>query len=677
MTKQEIETLRSALEEQLSTRAIETLPQSYNPEKHSMRVIAASEKPTPMIDWERWMVVDEILKMDGMELPQGRAQVPLLDSHNRFSIESILGTAREFQTLNDQKEGTIYFSSTDRAKTAEQLARDGHLTDLSVGYRALESFFIPESEKQIIGGKEYAGPLRVTTKWQLKELSLVPIGADENAVTKSIRSNNAVMEQLQKIGMPVNASERELLTYMKRLFESTPPEQIGEAPVTITTKGEHNMDKATKTAEEIAAERNANETEIRAIGAAFENRIAGGKAVMDRIVKDAIDCQTTPELFRGTVYRKITDSDPLEIPDSALGLSKKEVKNYSVMRAIRGILKNENDVDATFERECSNEIAKKLGPPQGFYVPYEVQRAELNITPAQERVVRTILQRAGISQRDLNITTSTAGGNLVGTDLMAASYEDLLRAKLLAFQLGIQMLPGLRGNVTIPRATGDPTAYWIATEGDPTTESQPTFGQAALAPKTVGAWVDITRELMLQSTPAVDGIVLNAVAQVIARKFNTALFDGAAASGEPRGLINVSGIGTVDGTDFNWESAVEFETDVAEANADDYGPLAFVMRPSVRGTLKTRLKGSNTSGIYLVTGNEMNGYPVLVTTGMSTLKIGFGAFNSIVMGLWGVLDIAISKEALLTSGGTRIVGFQTGDYAYVQPGALSICTTFS
>lgn len=413
-----------------------------------------------------------------------------------------------------------------------------------------------------------------------------------------------------------------------------------------------------KTKEELLAERHANETEIRAIGTALEDRIKGGKATMERLVKDAIDCQIAPDLFRGTVYRQVTDSAALDIPDSALDLSKKEVKSYSVMRAIRGILKNEKGVDATFERECSDEIAKKLGSPQGFYVPYEVQRA-------------------GISTRDLNITTSTAGGNLVGTDLMGASYEDLLRAKLLAFQLGIQMLPGLRGNVAIPRATGDPTAYWVATEGDATTESQPTFGQAALSPKTVGAWVDITRELMLQSTPAVDGIVLNALAQVIARKFNTALFDGAAANGEPRGLINVSGIGTVDGTDFNWGEAVEFETDVATANADDYGPLAFVMHPSVRGTLKTRLKGSNTSGIYLVEKNEMNGYPVLTSTGMSTLKLGFGAFSSIVMGLWGVLDVAVSKEALLTSGGTRIVGFQSGDYAYVQPGALSICTTFS
>jgi HK97 family phage major capsid protein len=49
--------------------------------------------------------------------------------------------------------------------------------------------------------------------------------------------------------------------------------------------------------------------------------------------------------------------------------------------------------------------------------------------------------------------------------------------------------------VTIPKQTAAATGYWLADETTAITESQQTFGQLALSPRTVGALTQISRKL--------------------------------------------------------------------------------------------------------------------------------------------------------------------------------------
>ena len=110
---------------------------------------------------------------------------------------------------------------------------------------------------------------------------------------------------------------------------------------------------------------------------------------------------------------------------------------------------------------------------------------------------------------------STAGGNLVATDLMADAFIDLLRNRSVVQRAGAQTMNGLVGNVAIPKQTGAATAYWVAESGAPT-ESQQTVGQVTMTPKTVGAYTDFSRRLILQSSLDVENMVRNDLAQVIA-----------------------------------------------------------------------------------------------------------------------------------------------------------------
>jgi hypothetical protein len=68
--------------------------------------------------------------------------------------------------------------------------REKHLIDFSAGCRAVESFRVPEGQKQVIAGRTREGPLRVTTRWKVNELSITPVGADEGAKARQAPSPN-------------------------------------------------------------------------------------------------------------------------------------------------------------------------------------------------------------------------------------------------------------------------------------------------------------------------------------------------------------------------------------------------------------------------------------------------------------------------------------------------------
>ncbi len=158
-------------------------PKTFNDESRSVRVIAVTENPVRVWDWERKDFVTEVLLIDGVHLPPSR-QIPLLDSHDRSSVSRVLGSARNFRPAGKSLECDVFFSGTDSGKETAQKVKEGHLTDFSVGYSSIESHWIPEGEVQSVNDRTFRGPVRITAKWNLKELSITPIGADQQATVR-------------------------------------------------------------------------------------------------------------------------------------------------------------------------------------------------------------------------------------------------------------------------------------------------------------------------------------------------------------------------------------------------------------------------------------------------------------------------------------------------------------
>ncbi len=162
---------------ELSTRSIRVRFETLDDDARTVEAVLTTEDPVPMYG------AHEILLMTGMKAP---AQIPMLDTHSRWSIEDIVGSVSEIKTDGPAALGKLSFATTARADTAWALARDGHLTDVSVGYRIGDDYItIEPKQSAVVKGRKFTAPdnarLRVVPNWELKELSLVPIGADPKA----------------------------------------------------------------------------------------------------------------------------------------------------------------------------------------------------------------------------------------------------------------------------------------------------------------------------------------------------------------------------------------------------------------------------------------------------------------------------------------------------------------
>jgi len=191
-------------------------PSSLNREARTVEVIATTEDPVPVYDWE-YGTIGEVLLMSGLKLPATR-QVPLQDTHDRYSVKATLGSARNLRVEGDAAAATVHFSTVREAEDTMIKVEEGHITDFSVGWRQHKAVRIPKNESQVIGGREFKGPLRVVTSWAIKELSIVPIGADERAKARSASAylnmeesnmKEKIRKLLESLGLKADASEED------------------------------------------------------------------------------------------------------------------------------------------------------------------------------------------------------------------------------------------------------------------------------------------------------------------------------------------------------------------------------------------------------------------------------------------------------------------------------------
>lgn len=365
-------------------------------------------------------------------------------------------------------------------------------------------------------------------------------------------------------------------------------------------------------------------------------------------------------------------------PDPAIGLSEREARTYSFVRMINALA---NPTDrraqeaAAFEREASEATAKALGlTPQGFLVPTDVLR--------QRSLARVLTPRGwqyqAAEKRDLVKGTTTAGGYMVATDLLADSFIEMLRNRMMVQVAGATILGDLQGDVAIPKQSAGATAYWVAENGAPT-ESQQTVAQVTMSPKTVGAFTDISRKLLKQSSIDVEGFVRRDLSAITALAVDLAALHGSGSSNQPTGIAATSGIGSVaggtNGSAPTLAHIVQLETEVAIDNAD-IGTLAYMTNAKVRGKLKqTAINATYGDKMIWADGDTpLNGYPAYVTNQVSsTLTKGtssgvcsaifFGNWADLMIGMWGTLDILVDPYTGGTAGTVRVIALNDIDIA--------------
>jgi len=377
----------------------------------------------------------------------------------------------------------------------------------------------------------------------------------------------------------------------------------------------------------------------------------------ETLAREAIANGSTVDEMNKSVLELIAEKQSRAEPVTQIGLSKSEVQRYSLMRAINAAFNNDWS-KAGFEREASLAIEDELQrAPQGFYIPFEIQSA---MYTSQQRV--------------MTVGVDADGGFLKGTDHLAGSFIELLRANALMGLLNARFLPGLVGDIDIPRLDGGVAFNWVTEDADATPDDA-TLGTVAMSPKTVVGEVPISRRLLKQSAPSVEAMLMDDMAKGAALAIDLAAFSGTGAAGQPTGVTETAGIGATSIATFattgfpTFAEIVDFETDVLTANALN-GTLAYCTTAAISGSMKTTAKDAG-SGMFLLDRGEANGYPVHVSTQLAAKTILFGNFEDVIIGLWGVLDVEPDKAEKAASGGLVLRVFQDVDVGVRHAGSFS------
>lgn len=596
--------------------------------------------------YERWWGI-EILghaagECDMSWIASGRA--PLLADHDPWTQ---IGVVRSALIGRDRKgRARVRFGKSARAEQEMQDAKDDVRINVSVGYEIREL----ELVKQEGDVKTYR-----VTDWRPLEVSLVSIPAD----------------------MTVGVG---------RAAEDNPPASkptLKEIPVSDVNTPD--LDKVRAEAREAATKAEQERTKgILSLATRHNMRELGEKAISDGL---------SLELFRGQMLdelHKRGSDKPLEQHASHLDLSKKDAQRFSVTRYMRSLIEKDKDI-APFEHDCAKAVREAMekvgyrGQGKGNFLPFDVMQQPL----PGVRVVDGHLMvgdRVIASQRDLATSAPTAGGNLVATDLLAADFITLLRNASLVRRMGARVLGGLVGNVAIPRQTAGVTVNWVAQAG-PATESDATFGQVTLSPKTAHAIQDVTRDLLLQGTPAVEGLIRADLIESMATQLDFIALHGTGASNQPTGLAATAGIGSVaggtNGLAPTWDHIVDLESQVANNNAA-FGSTGYLTNTKVRGRLKRTQKFTGTNGqeIWMpaMAGDDsslfgsMNGYRAGVsnnvrsdlTKGTSTSvcsAIFYGNWADLLIGEWGGAELLPDEVTQAANRIVRMHIYQTVDIA--------------
>jgi HK97 family phage major capsid protein len=560
-----------------------------------------------------WFI--EVLDLSRKSMRTGRltAGANLLCDHDTRDVVAVV----ESVEIGSDKvaRAVVRFGRSVRAEEVFRDVIDGIRVNVSVGYIIHEAI--------LEGTKDGCDTYRVTD-WEPFELSLVSVPADATVgVGRSLPAE-----------LPAPSS----IASLPPLASSSPSSTENRAMTTPETKPAGT----TAPTIEVPAQRN-HASEISKIAAAMP----GGAELAMR----SIQAGHTVEQFQAEAIRALA-SKP--VPTADIGLTQKETRRFSMVRALNA-LANPGDTAArnaaAFEFECSSATSTKLGKAsRGIMIPFEVQK------------------------RDMVVGTPSAGGNLVATDLMSGDFITILRDAMVLNTLGVRFLSGLVGNIAIPKQTGSGSAYWVA-EGQAPTESAAAIGQVAMSPKTVGAFTDISRKLLLQSSIDVESFVSADLAMVLGLAIQRAAISGGSVANEPSGIlakIAASVIGGANGGAPSWDSVVDLETAVSVANAD-VGTLAYLTNAKVRGKLKkTFVDGPGTGErVWQKGGEPLNGYRAAVTnavpsnitkgTGDNLSALIFGNFADLVIGMWGGLDLMVDPYTHSTTGTVRVTALQDVD----------------
>ena len=494
-----------------------------------------------------------------------------------------IGVIENATVENGRGIATVRFSKSERGEEFYQDVLDGIRLNVSVGYTIEE---MEEKSERVF----------TATQWAPHEISLVSTPADFSV---GIGRSDAV--------------SGDHLTRVINLIKETPIMEDQKIDIEVVK----NEAREAVLKEEQLRVRTINEM---AKDAPYLRELAD-KALNDGFALDHFQREAF-EATKKELARKPDLAADIASPLN-VDLSRGEKQSYSLLRAISASASGDWS-KAGLEKEISDTIAQRSGQSNGgFYMPSDM----------------------AWGRRDLTVGTNNAGGFLVGTDHDGANFIDALRAAMVTTRLGARIMSNLQGNVAIPKLATGTSTYWVAEDGAPT-EGQPVFASVSLTPKNLASFVQISRNLLVQSDPSVETVIQDDITRAIAVAIDAAALAGTGSSNQPTGILATTGIGSVSFSSAGAPTFAEIVAIESAISADNAmgANMAFVTTPALAGTLKTTTKDSG-SGRFVSEDNAIMGYSVNPTSSMTANTILLGDFSQLMIAQFGAVEVITDRNA--------------------------------
>lgn len=351
--------------------------------------------------------------------------------------------------------------------------------------------------------------------------------------------------------------------------------------------------------------------------------------------------------------------------NDGLDLSSKEKRQYSFLKLVRALaLRTENPElmkGIGFELECSRAIADNIErEPHGVYIPREVW---------QEGQKRTMITAVG-----------DKGGYFVAEELRDDLFIGMLRNRSSIMNSGAISLPGLVGDVLLPKQSGAGSFYWLGTEEADVSESTQTVGQVRLSPKHGAAHTRYSRQALKQTTPGIEAFVRNDLARIMALGIDLAGLYGTGVGGQPLGLkltTNVNKPTNFAAATPTWAELMAMVGAVAADNAlaEDWGgnedggnrqTVSWILGGADAANLMANAKDTGSGQFCL---EFVGGMPRIGMWGarLSNQVVSgdhwFGNWADFLIGTWGDPDLIVNPFTGDTSGVIRLTMHQFVDMA--------------
>ena len=642
--KQDIDTFLRSINDQTFERQISFKREDVDEDSRTVEVCFSSEAEV-----ERWFGIEILDHSPGAlmleRLNKGGAVLVNHDSNDQ------VGVVEEARLDGDRKgRAKLRFGETARANDIWMDVKTGIRQNVSVQYRI--------NKYEYTEGKEGEPDVMRVLENEPLEISIVAIPADINAgVGRSRGTESSEAAETQKVEIDVNINQ----TNSERQMNEDDVNVGGDDQETDGARGDTgesvkrtaDVDKAKLHSQGAKAERERATTIEREADEA--NLAELGK----KAIEDGIDVSEWRKLAMEAVGKRNNEiRGENTVYDGNVDLSRKDVASFSLYR-LMDAMANPNSPEAqkraAFEFDVCDTAAGGFGDEfqaRGAFIPDSVMGAERAVT----------------------VGAADSAANLVAQNLMAGSFIDVLRNSSAAMRAGITHLPGLVGNQEIPRQTSAVNATWLSNEDAEAGEDEVTFDQIELRPKDIAVFTEVTRRAMQQSTPSVEALSRSDLAIQVALGLDLAVLYGTGANGQPTGIANQSGIGTLGLTDVNptYSELVNMVAQVYEGNAKDLGGMPYwLFEANGWEALSTTPKqASGVEGNFVLNGENVVGSPYIMSNQVEANQYFFGNFSQAILGEWGGLDLIVDETTHSTRGRVRFVMFKTADVAIRHPEAF-------